>query len=249
VRRSSRRVLRGVSRPIHPLIGSIREVRTERPIAALTFDDGPDERHTPRIVQVLARHETRATFFMLAQRAELLPETLALVRDAGHEIALHGDDHSPLIGCSTWDKFQKIRTGKRRLEGLVGHRIVHFRPPYGLQDARAFVAARSAGLEVIGWNADGSDWLDLTPTQVADKAAGGIRKGSILLLHDRTEPSPDDSSRVPASDLDRAEVVDELLTKASDRGVRMVSLGQLLTAGSPVRRPWFWQPIRSSESS
>jgi peptidoglycan/xylan/chitin deacetylase (PgdA/CDA1 family) len=246
LRRSTRRALKSLSRPIHPLLGSIREVRTQHPIAALTFDDGPDERQTRNIVDVLARYDAKATFFMLARRAEALPEIVALVRSAGHEIALHGDDHSPLVDCSTREKFRKIRSGKRRLEGLLGHRVAFFRPPYGWQDVRAFVAARTAGLEVIGWSTHGSDWLDLMPRQVADRAADNLKKGSIILLHDRTEPAPNRGSEVRVSDPDRAQVVEELFGRAADRGIRLVALGHLLAAGTPLRRPWFWRPIEIS---
>jgi peptidoglycan/xylan/chitin deacetylase (PgdA/CDA1 family) len=230
-------------------LGSIREVRTQHPFAALTFDDGPDERQTRRIVDVLARYDARATFFMLARRAEALPEILALVRSAGHEIALHGDDHSPLVGCSTREKFRRIRSGKRRLEGLLGHRVAFFRPPYGWQDVRAFIVARSAGLEVIGWSTHGSDWLDLTPSQVADQAADNLTNGSIVLLHDRTEPAHSRGPEVLVSDPDRAEVVEELFGRAADRGIQLVALGELLAVGSPLRRPWFWRPIEKRSNA
>jgi len=226
---------------VHPLLGSIRSVTTDRPIVALTFDDGPSEDHTEGILDVLSRHGATATFFLLARRAAAFPEILAAIRDRGHEVGLHGDDHSSLVGCSTRKKIDNIRGGKKRLETSLGGPIRLSRPPYGVQDVRAFLVARTAGLEVIGWTAEGEDWLDITPTEVADRADSGLRPGAILLLHERCEPPPG-GHQSPATDLDRVEMSEQVLIRARARGLQLVSVGTLLRAGVPDRRPWFWQP-------
>ncbi|MGH9890412.1 MAG: polysaccharide deacetylase family protein, partial [bacterium] len=202
-----------------------------------------DEHHTMRILEVLSGYGVTASFFVLAQRAARFPEIVAAIRGAGHEIALHGDDHSPLVGCSTREKVARIRRGKRRLDTLLEAPVRFFRPPYGWQDVRAFLAARALRLDVVGWTADGEDWLDLTPTEVADRAEAGITQGSILLLHDRSEPLPTQRHETPGASLDRARMVEELLLRAARRRVRFVSLGILLSHGVPVRRPWFWRPL------
>jgi peptidoglycan/xylan/chitin deacetylase (PgdA/CDA1 family) len=220
-------------------------VHTADPIAALTFDDGPDEYHTLRILDVLSRYETKATFFVLAERAARYPQILAAIREVGHEIALHGDDHSPLLGRSMLAKFEHIRAGKRRLETMVNERVRFFRPPYGWQDVRSFLAARSLGLEVVGWTADGQDWLDLSPAEVADRSLSELGHGAILLLHDRYE-SPPGGVGSGGENLDRAAVVDQVLAGARACGVRFVSLGALLREGQPNRLPWFWRPLESS---
>jgi len=217
-------------------------VRTTDRIAALTFDDGPDEYHTPRILDVLSRHETRATFFVLAERAAWYPQILAAIREAGHEIALHGDNHSPLLGRSMLANREHIRVGKDRLERMLEERVRFFRPPYGWQDVRSFLAARSMGLEVVGWTADGRDWRDFSPTDIVDCALSELDQGVILLLHDRCEPLPG-SVRSEAENLDRAAVVDQVLAGAEDRGVRFVALGALVDEGQPNRLPWFWRPL------
>ena len=233
-------MLRTLSTPVHPLLGSIRSVRTERPLVALTFDDGPSEDHTEAILDVLSSHGATATFFLLARRAAAFPEIVAAIRDRGHEVGLHGDDHSPLVGCSTRKKIDNIRGGKKSLETSLGAPIRLTRPPYGVQDLRAFVIARTAGLEVIGWTAEGEDWLDVSPCEVADRADAELRPGAILLLHDRCEPSPS-GHQSPATNLDRAEMSEQVLRRAANRGLQLVSVGTLLRAGVPDRRPWFWQ--------
>jgi peptidoglycan/xylan/chitin deacetylase (PgdA/CDA1 family) len=242
-RRRSTGVLRGLSRRIDPLVGSIMKVRTDRPVAALTFDDGPDEHDTEGILEVLARHSASASFFVLAQRAARLPEIVDAIRLGGHEIALHGDDHSTLLGCSMRAKVGKIQTGKRRLEGLLAERVRFYRPPYGWQDLRGFFAARMvAGLDVVGWSASGSDWEDISPAQVADRISAHLRPGAIILLHERCEPLPLNHRDVPPNTPDRVQMVEEVIAKATMLGIHLVSVGTLLGQGIPVRRPWFWNP-------
>lgn len=240
--RRKRRVLRFASRPVSPLIGSVMGVHTDHEVAALTFDDGPDSYHTMRILETLRDHAATATFFVLAQRAARFPEIMRAIRDGGHEIGLHGDDHSPLVGCSTRKKIDKIRGGKRRLESMLHEPIRFFRPPYGWQDLRGFLTARVVGLQVIAWTSTGGDWLEITPTEVADRAAVRLARGAIVLLHDRCEPPPAHPFDTPAATLDRAAAVDGLLQRAAVRRIEFVSVGELLTYGVPLRRPWFWRP-------
>lgn len=243
---AARKMLRMVSRPIHPLLASIMEVRTEHSVAALTFDDGPDEYHTERILDVLARHSASGTFFVLAQRAAHLPEVLNAIRAGGHEIALHGDDHSSLLGCSMLAKVRKIQAGKRRLEEMLDEPIRFYRPPYGWMDVRGFLAARVVtGLEVVGWSAKGGDWVDSTPSEVADRISADLVPGAIILLHDRYEPLPWPTAEAPPTALDRAQVVEEVIERASALGISLMSVGALLERGLPIRRPWFSVPRRA----
>ncbi|MEO8323047.1 MAG: polysaccharide deacetylase family protein [Actinomycetota bacterium] len=223
------------------------EVRTEHSVAALTFDDGPDEHNTEAILDVLARHSATATFFVLAQRAAQLPEILDAIRAGGHEIALHGDDHSILASCSARAKIRKIQKGKRRLEELLDEPIRFYRPPYGWQDVRGFLAARMvARLDVVGWSASGSDWVDITPAEVADRVSADLVPGAIILLHERYEPLPWRSDDVPPTALDRAQVVEEVIARASAQGINLVSVGALLERGFPVGRPWFSPPLSTN---
>lgn len=245
MRPTGRRGLRAVSRPIHPLLGSIMSVRTDRPIAALTFDDGPDEKNTIPILEVLAGHAASATFFLLAGRAAQLPKIVAAIRAGGHEIALHGYDHSPLVDCSTREKARRIHSGKRALQSLMDEPVRFFRPPYGWQDVRGFLTARLLGFHVVGWSAEGHDWLDITPGEVADRAAASLRQGGIVLLHDRCEPSPARPHIRIGENLDRASAVDELLQRAASQRIQFVSVGTLLTHGTPLRHPWFQRPDES----
>ncbi|HEY7282280.1 MAG TPA: polysaccharide deacetylase family protein [Actinomycetota bacterium] len=242
LRHKTRRGLRYVTRPVHPLIGSIRRVDTQRAVAALTFDDGPDEEQTDRILEVLERKGAKATFFMLAKQAVRLPEVVRAVQDGGHEIGLHGYDHSPVIGITSMEKVRKMRDGKRRLEDAIGRSVQLFRPPYGWQDLRSFLAARSAGLRVILWSTEADDCVEGVTPEVAAEKAVRLETGGILLLHDRAEPYPTRPDERPAAGLDRARMV-ELISDRLEGRLSLVSVGTLLRQGAPERKPWFWQPV------
>jgi peptidoglycan/xylan/chitin deacetylase (PgdA/CDA1 family) len=217
-------------------------VDTALPVAALTLDDGPDDEQTERILGVLARRGATASFFVLADRAVRRPDLLRAIRDGGHELALHGDDHSSFIGRSIRASLARIGAAKRRLERLAGVRIRHFRPPYGWQDVRSFVAARAAGLRVVGWTSHGRDWVEGTPGEIAARATASLAPGDILLLHERREPVPGDVVGSPF-DLDRAAVVDEVLERAAAIPIRFVALPSLLDVGRARREAWFWRPV------
>ena len=219
-------------------------METIRPVAALTFDDGPDDRHTVEILEALAERSATATFFMLARQAIRLPQVVRAVLEGGHEIGLHGYDHSPVIGISSLAKIRRIRDGKHRLEEVVGRPVLLYRPPFGWQDMRSYVATRSAGMNVVLWSAEGDDCEEnATPEKAAEMAARRLQPGGILLLHDRCEPFPGRPDVRPAAGLDRRRMVEQIFARFED--LEFVSVGKLLRQGPPDVQPWFWRPIGS----
>lgn len=217
--------VRRVARPIRPVVlamaGSIRRVRTEERIFALTFDDGPDEEQTPPILSVLAAHGVRATFFVVGDRAETLPWLIREIRIAGHEVALHGQKHALLPGV------------RLRLETVLGERVRLFRPAFGAQSLFTYIIARLSGMRVVAWTADAKDWTERELEVYVESALKHLKPGSILLLHDYREPGR------PADSLDRALLVHRVLAGAERLGMRSVTVTQLLSRGAARRRLWF----------
>jgi peptidoglycan/xylan/chitin deacetylase (PgdA/CDA1 family) len=216
---------------------SVAAVHTDDPVLAITFDDGPDPVWTPVLLDVLDRHRLTATFFMLAAKAE--PEaTLAReVLDRGHEVGLHGIDHTRLPALSPAEARRVMLEGKQRLEAVLQRPVVLFRPAYGAQRLNEVFAARRLGLRTIIWNAWAEDWRPQAPAEVAERAASACRPGSILLLHDSYEPDgPDDSS--PAPGFDRAEALEMLLQRLHGDGLGVTDVGRLLAGREPVLVPW-----------
>lgn len=232
--RTRRALRRGADVVLRP-VGSINGGRDPGQIA-LTFDDGPDEQVTPALLTVLAHHGARATFFMLVDQAERRPDLVRTVREAGHEIALHGLDHRPLPRLGHRAAVAYLRDARRRLEAAAGAPVLWYRPPYGLQSPGSWAAVRRAGLEVVVWSAEAADWEDDPLTVVLARAVAGLTPGAVLLLHERLEPGPE--GEPVHTGFDRAALVDLLLTEADERGLTAVTVADL-SRGGPRRTAWF----------
>jgi peptidoglycan/xylan/chitin deacetylase (PgdA/CDA1 family) len=231
-----RRVRHGADRLFTP-IGSIGAGRTAQPLVALTYDDGPEPGDTDAVLDALAEAGVHATFFHLVYRAERHPETVRRVVAAGHEVALHGIDHTRLTELPAAEVSRRLADGKRRLSAVAGRPVRLFRPPYGSQTVRTYLAIRRAGLDVVVWGSSTSDWQDGRPDEVAGRALGSVAPGAIVLLHDGFEVPPGDPT--PRPTFDRGAVTRALLAGLADRGYRAGSVAELLAIGRPHRTAWF----------
>lgn len=169
-------------------------IRDLRPLAdwgpklvALTFDDGPDPRWTPQILSVLAKHDVKATFFLVGFQVRAHPE---LVRDevaAGHHVATHTVDHTNLVTLGAAAQQRQIVDSRRQIEAIAGAGSVRcFRPPYGNHNATTDQIAREQGLATILWSRDGRDWArpgvdTIVSGNLSTRYDGGR---AVILLHD-----------------------------------------------------------------
>jgi peptidoglycan-N-acetylglucosamine deacetylase len=229
-----------VKQPQYTSTGALR--RTGSDAVALTFDDGPDPAHTPGVLDSLSAAGVRATFFMLAERAEAEPALAARVAGEGHEVALHGTDHARLTRLSRAEVAERVDGGRRRLEAVVGRRVRLFRPPYGAQSPRTWLAARRAGLRVVVWGVDLRDWdPDQTAATIAASARRLTTSGAILLLHDGigADERVVTGATVARPEVDRAAVTGAVLDTLAGAGWQPGTVGDLLAAGRPVNSAWF----------
>ena len=231
-----RRVRRATDRLLAP-VGSVRAVRTSEPAVALSYDDGPDPVGTDAVLRALAEAGATATFFQLVYRAEQSQEIVGRVVAAGHEVALHGIDHTRLTTLPVAEVTRRLADGRRRLEAVTGRPVRLFRPPYGAQTLRTYVAARRSGLDVVVWGPAAYDWVDGSPGELAARALAGTGPGDVLLLHDGFEVPAGD--RTPRPTFDRGEMTRALLAGLTERGLRATSVGALMAAGRPWRTAWF----------
>jgi peptidoglycan/xylan/chitin deacetylase (PgdA/CDA1 family) len=234
---AARRRIRAITDPLVGPLGSIRGAHTREPLVTLTFDDGPDRASTPGVLDALAGHGARAAFFVLADRAEAHPDLIRRMVADGHDVCLHGADHRRLTRLAPAELKPHIADGARRLAALTGQGPRWFRPPYGSQSLRSYVAARRCGMDVVVWSADCSDWEQRPEQEIADQATAAARPGAIVLLHDALAADPE----VPAPDprLDRPGIVHLVLSGLKERGLRAVSLEVLLASGRAHRTAWF----------
>ena len=151
---------------------------------ALTFDDGPDPRWTPRIAESLAASGVRGTFFVVGRRADAHPDAVRAIAAAGHEVASHGWSHRSLWLCGPRRTADEVLRTQARLAELTGAAPRFFRPPWGMVNAALFGVLRRARLSCVFWSIQ-PEGLRPRPAdaQVAHVLARA-HPGAIVDLHD-----------------------------------------------------------------
>ena len=151
---------------------------------ALTFDDGPDPIWSERILELLARREVRASFFLVGERAAQAPETVRRIAAADHEIGSHGWSHRSLWLCGPRRTEAEIGRAHSFLSDASGRSLRHFRPPWGMVNAAMFGALRRHGERCVFWSIQPEH---LRPAPAAQQARDVLRRahpGAIVDLHD-----------------------------------------------------------------
>jgi peptidoglycan/xylan/chitin deacetylase (PgdA/CDA1 family) len=162
---------------------------------ALTFDDGPDASSTPYFLSLLAEYDIRATFFVLGRHLED-GSVLRDISAQGHEIGIHGWDHTATVLRRRGRLADELRRARSYVEDLGGCEVRWYRPPYGVLTRGTLAAAGTAGLEVVLWSAWGRDWTRrATPHSIKRVVTGQLRPGGTVLLHDSDRTSAPDSWR------------------------------------------------------
>ena len=162
---------------------------------ALTFDDGPDPAWTPAFLEVLAKWQVRATFFMLGSMAARSPGLAAEVAGAGHEVAVHGWAHRYTVLRGPRAVADDLARARDAVAGATGAQPLLYRPPYGVLSAGALAAARRLGLTPVLWTCWGREWtLGATPRSVWATLGGNLTGGATVLLHDSDCTSPPGSA-------------------------------------------------------
>jgi len=158
---------------------------------SLTFDDGPSE-STPALLELLARFDAKATFFMCGANVRRLPQIARHVAEAGHEIGNHTDLHPALYFKSPAFIEQEIARAQNTIAQVTGVTPRLFRAPYGVRWPGLRAAQQRHALNGIMWTVIGRDWKLNTP-QIADIVLKGARNGAIFCLHDgrALTPTPD----------------------------------------------------------
>ncbi|WP_406194062.1 polysaccharide deacetylase family protein [Kitasatospora sp. NBC_01560] len=152
---------------------------------ALTFDDGPDRRSTPYVLDALDELGARATFFLLGTMLERAPDLGRELVARGHEVAVHGWYHRSQWYPAPARDLRELRRATEAVTELCGARPLWYRPPYGVLTAGPALAAHRVGLRTVLWTAWGRDWTeDATAASVHATARPGLTAGATLLLHD-----------------------------------------------------------------
>jgi peptidoglycan/xylan/chitin deacetylase (PgdA/CDA1 family) len=189
---------------------------------ALTYDDGPNDPHTLKLIHVLAKHNVKATFFLIGRYVRMRPDIVRDLVQAGHVVGNHTQTHPLLI-------FQRAARVRRELEECqaaiseaVGSPASLFRPPVGGRRPVVMRIIREMGMKPVMWNITGYDWNAKSADDIENMVSRRVRGGNVILLHDggHLEMGADRSRTVEATE--------RLITKFHAQGYSFVTIPQML---------------------
>jgi peptidoglycan-N-acetylglucosamine deacetylase len=151
---------------------------------ALTYDDGPNDPHTLRLMEVLAKDGVRATFFLIGRYVELRPDIVRDLVRAGHMLGNHTFTHPNLALTGPGETRGQIERCQRAIEDAIGDSPKLFRPPFGGRAPYTLRIARSLGLEPIMWNVTSWDWKMPPAAKIVQTCVRHMHGGDIILMHD-----------------------------------------------------------------
>ena len=198
---------------------------------ALTYDDGPNDPHTLRLLEVLARHEVTATFFLIGRYVQQRPDIAREIIQAGHVVGNHTFSHPLLIFKSAREVRRELSECSAGLRDAIGRTTTLFRPPFGGRRPAVLRIARELGLEPIMWNVTGYDWSAPPASVIERKIVGQIRGGNVILLHDggHKQMGADRSQTVLASD--------RLISRYKSEGYEFVTIPQMMAKSAIGHQP------------
>ncbi len=198
---------------------------------ALTYDDGPNDPHTLRLLEVLAKHSVHATFFLIGRYVQQRPEIVREIVSAGHVVGNHTFTHPLLIFKSATEIRQQLSACRSALQDAIGNPSHLFRPPFGGRRPAVLRIARELGLDPVMWNVTGYDWSAPPAATIERKVTNQIRGGDVILLHDggHKQMGADRSQTVIATD--------HLLTRYIAEQYEFVTIPQMMTKPAISRQP------------
>jgi peptidoglycan-N-acetylglucosamine deacetylase len=195
---------------------------------ALTYDDGPNDPHTLRLLEVLAKHNIHATFFLIGRYVELRPQIAREISQAGHVIGNHTFTHPLLIFKGEAEIRRELTDCRAAIEDAIGQHSNLFRPPFGGRRPAVLRIARKLSFEPIMWNVSGYDWNAPPAAAIEKKIVKQVRGGDVILLHDggHKQIGADRSQTLLATD--------RLLSRHKNEGYEFVTIPQMMAQSVTV---------------
>lgn len=190
---------------------------------AITFDDGPHPLYTPPLLDLLERYQARCTMFLVGSQAESYPEIVREIAEKGHEVANHTYSHPNLRTLGARGVERELLRGRSVLQRISGKKIRLFRPPGGNADRTVEEIAVGYGFTTVYWELFDS-WLQkYDEATVLQKLLGGIKPGSIVLLHNGSNKT--------------APILEPFFEELTRQGYQLVTVSELLAEAAPGIQP------------
>jgi len=205
--------------PAAPRI-SFNYIHVDGTFIAMTFDDGPQEKLTPQLLDLLAQHHIKVTFFVIGQNAAEYPEIVARAAREGHEIGNHSWSHPNLAKMSDEGVRRQLRQTDDVIKQATGKRPTLMRPPYGNLSARQKQWVHNEfGYRIVLWDVDPLDWKRPGPSVICNRILKETRPGSIVLSHD-IHPGT-------------IEAMHDTLNQLEAKGFKFVTVSELISMAKP----------------
>ncbi|WP_228389486.1 polysaccharide deacetylase family protein [Cumulibacter manganitolerans] len=212
-------------------------VPVTEPVAAITFDDGPDPEFTPRILDALSAAGVTATFNVLGYNGVRHPSLLKEIVAAGHEIANHTWSHLDLAYLAEPAVRAEIVRCKDEIGAVTGIPFASFRPPRGELGGAGFRICAELGYDVYIWSVARGPGNEQSPARVAEYVAESLQPGDVLGLHDgighsALAPHTATAAALRARREVEVRALPELLRRTADKGIQLTSAGALSAKGT-----------------
>ncbi|WP_326907407.1 polysaccharide deacetylase family protein [Sedimentibacter sp. MB31-C6] len=198
-----------------------RNINPDKPMIALTFDDGPSKLYTPRILDILEEYNSVGTFFVLGNNVKNNKDTLIRMIENGHEIGNHSYNHKDITTLSDEELYKQIKGTDDLIRNATGYTPSIMRPPYGTNSEEY---NKKIFKPIILWSIDTLDWENRNTEIIINNILDNVKDGDIILLHDLYDST--------------AEAVEKVVPELINRGYQLVTVSELyeyrnttLTAG------------------
>src|SRR5438034_8239772 len=200
---------------------TFNSVHVDGPYIAMTFDDGPSATLTPKLLDLLAAHHIKVTFFVIGENVAEHPQIVARAAREGHEIANHSWSHPNFGKMSQESVRSQLQRTDDAIKNATGKRPTLLRPPYGsITEREKHWIHDEFGYDIILWDVDPLDWKRPGPAVVRSRILKETRPGSIVVSHDI---NPGTIEAMPST-------LDELQAK----GFKFVTVSELIDMATPV---------------
>lgn len=185
-------------------------IDSSKPMIALSFDDGPTNSSTVRILDILEKHQVNASFYVLGINVEGNEEVIKRSFKMGNEIGNHSYDHKSLPSLSNEDLYYEVQETNRLIKEVIGENPKSFRPPYGAYNG----IVKAIDMPVVLWDVDTEDWRSRDSEEIIKQVKANAKQGSIILMHDIYQST--------------ADAVEEIIIWLKNEGYQIVTVETLM---------------------
>ena len=193
------------------------DVETKEKVVALTFDDGPHPRNTAKILDLLAKYNAKATFFVVGANVQKYPDLIRRTNKDGHELANHTFSHP--YKTSITELQDEIQQTNELIYSISGFLPVLFRPVGGNYNEQMINAVADDGYKVVmwSWHQDTQDWKEPGVNKIVDKVLKGTQPGDVILFHDGVDNQEQ-----------TVNALEKILPELQKQGYRFVTVSELI---------------------